>query len=65
MPAKTGPLSDDRAERMLRDPAGYFAAERERVRVEVDNEMVREDARRRQLRRESAARVIRRLFRAH
>ncbi|SLC72363.1 Uncharacterised protein [Mycobacteroides abscessus subsp. massiliense] len=37
----TGPLSVDRADRMLRDPVGYFAAERERVRGDVEAEMAR------------------------
>ncbi|OHU72362.1 hypothetical protein BKG86_00820 [Mycobacteroides chelonae] len=57
-----GPLSDDRAERMLLDPVGYFAAERERVRGEVGAEMAREDIQWRRLRRRSTARAIRRLF---
>lgn len=58
----TGPLSDDRADRMLRDPVGYFAAERERVRGDIEAEMAREEIQWRQLRRRSAARTIRRLF---
>lgn len=57
-----GPLSDDRAERMLNDPVGYFAAERERVRGDVEGEMAREVIQGRQLRRRSAACTIRRLF---
>lgn len=58
----TGPLSDDRADRMLRDPVGYFAAERARVRGDVEAEMAREEIQWRELRRRSAARAIRRLF---
>lgn len=57
-----GPLSDDGAERMLRDPVEYFAGERERVRGDFEAEMAREEILGRQLRRRPAALTIRRLF---
>ena len=37
--------SDDRVERMLSDPRGYFAGARERARAEVERDIAREAAR--------------------
>lgn len=37
------PQSDNRAERMLEDPDAYFASERERIRLQVEEEMRREE----------------------
>jgi hypothetical protein len=37
--------SDDRVERMLADPRGYFAGARERARAEVERDIAREAAR--------------------
>jgi hypothetical protein len=38
-------VSDDRAERMLSDPRGYFVRARERARAEVERDIAREAAR--------------------
>lgn len=60
MDVKVQPVGDGRAEWMLRDPEGYFAAERDRIRQEVDEAMaLEEDARRR---RGAFSRFIRRLW---
>lgn len=42
MAVRINPKPDDRAERMVSDPAGYFQAERERLRAEVIEDMDRE-----------------------
>ncbi|MBN7457942.1 hypothetical protein [Mycobacteroides abscessus] len=47
---------------MLSDPVGHFAAERERVRGDVEAEMAREEIQWRQLRRRLAGHTIRRWF---
>lgn len=59
------PIRDDRAERMLVDPEGYFAAERDRIRQEVDEELAREDDERRRRGRGAIFRFIRRLWQTH
>ena len=40
-----GSRRDDRVERMLRDPKGYFARARQEAQVEVKREMEREQQR--------------------
>ena len=41
----TGSRRDDRVERILRDPKGYFARARQEAQVEVKREMEREQQR--------------------
>ncbi|HET7326896.1 MAG TPA: hypothetical protein VFJ14_06355 [Nocardioidaceae bacterium] len=45
-----GSRRDDRVERILRDPKGYFAQAREQARTEVRREMAREQDRARRRR---------------
>jgi hypothetical protein len=42
MAVRIQPKPDDRAERMINDPAGYFKAARERLHSEVVEDMNRE-----------------------
>ncbi len=42
MAVQIAPVPDERAEKILKNPAGYFAEARERVRAEVEREVARE-----------------------
>jgi hypothetical protein len=42
MAVQIAPIPDERAQRILENPSGYFAEARERVRAEVEREVARE-----------------------